>query len=72
MQFHIEIDENKIDKWVSDEDEQWEFSKQYSSVQDKSQILNGVDRHLAKHQRTANNIYRYWLKTTEWSNLIKY
>lgn len=71
MQFHIEIDEPKINNWVNDEDEQWEVAKQYNSVQDKFQILNEIPSNLKKHQSTANSIYSNWLKTTEWSEVIK-
>ena len=72
MQFHIEIDENKVNLWVQDHDEQWlEAQQKYDSVQNKSQILDGIKPHLEKHQTTANSIYSNWLKTTEWSELIK-
>lgn len=72
MQFHIEIDINKIHSWVNDDDEKWVSARQkYDSVQDKTQILNGISDNITKHQQTANNIYSNWLKTTEWSELIK-
>lgn len=72
MQFHIEIDEKKIDSWVRDEDIDWKNArKQYPTVQDKFQILNGSKYNLDKHQKTANSIYKNWLKTTEYSDLIR-
>ena len=68
MQFHIEINETKIDSWVNDDDPKWAQARQlYESVQDKITMLNGIPFHLSKHQATADNIYRNWLKTTEWT-----
>jgi len=68
MQFHIEINEAKIDSWVYEDDNKWaEARTQYDSVQDKISILNGIPFHLAQHQATADCIYKNWLKTTEWS-----
>lgn len=71
MQFHIEINEAKIDSWVNDDDDKWaEARQQYNSVQDRDTILNGIPAYLIKHQATADSIYRNWLKTTEWANKI--
>ena len=68
MQFHIEINEHKIDSWVNDDDDKWSQARQlYESVQDKITMLNGIPYHLSKHQSTADNIYRNWLKTTCWA-----
>ena len=70
MQFHIEIDEVKIDSWVHDDDDAWAAARQqYDSVQDKISILNGIPYHLAQHQATADCIYRNWLRTTEWNSV---
>ena len=63
MQFHIEIDEDKIFYWVSEDDEKWAQSRaNYKSVQEKFEILSGVGPNLIKHQKTADNIYSNWLK----------
>ena len=63
MQFHIEIDEDKIFYWVSEDDEKWAQSRaNYKSVQEKFEILSGVGLHLLQHQKTADNIYSNWLK----------
>lgn len=68
MQFHIEINEVKIDSWVNDDDPKWADARQlYESVQDKITILNGIPFHLERHQATADSIYKNWLKTTPWS-----
>lgn len=68
MQFHIEIDIPKIYSWVKDDDSSWETARNtYESAQSKEQILAGIDSNLSKHQKTADNIYTHWLKTTEWA-----
>ena len=68
MQFHIEINENKIDSWVSEDDPKWSEARTlYESVQDKITMLNGIPYYLNKHQSTADNIYKNWLKTTPWA-----
>jgi hypothetical protein len=73
MQFHIEIDEKKVNVWVSDEDdESWINSrKQYDSVQNKDEMLNDIPLYIEKHKQTADNIYTKWLSTTEWFELLK-
>ena len=71
MQFHIEINEAKIDSWVNDDDDKWiEARQKYDSVQDRDTILKGIPAYLSKHQATADSIYCNWLKTTEWANKI--
>ena len=68
MQFHIEINEVKIDSWVYEDDDKWALARQqYESAQDKITILAGIPYHLAQHQATADCIYTKWLSTTEWS-----
>ena len=72
MQFHIEINENKIDSWVNEDDPKWADARSlYDSVQDKITMLNGIPFHLEQHQATADSIYTNWLRTTEWhSNTV--
>jgi len=68
MQFHIEIDIAKINSWVKEDDSSWEHARNtYESAQSKEQILENVSHNLQKHQKTADNIYTHWLKTTEWA-----
>lgn len=68
MQFHIEIDIDKINSWVNDDDDNWTSARQqYTTAQDKNTILNGIDSFLHKHQQTADKIYQNWLKTTDWA-----
>jgi len=71
MQFHIEINEAKIDSWVHEDDPMWADARnRYDSVQDKIAMLSGIPFHLTQHQATADCIYTNWLKTTEWADLI--
>lgn len=71
MQYHIEIDEKKLDFWVSDKDSNWEQAqKTYDSVQNKEQMLRGKDIYLSNHKKTANKIYKNWLKTTVWNEFL--
>ena len=62
MQFHIEIDEKKLDFWTDDKDPNWEkLSKEHVTVQNKEQMLDGSTHYLKKHQETANTIYSKWV-----------
>ena len=71
MQFHIEINEDKIDSWVHEDDDKWaEARQQYDSVQDKISMLSDIPYYLAQHQATADHIYTNWLHTTEWANSV--
>jgi len=71
MQFHIEINEAKIDSWVHDDDLKWaEARQQYDSVQDKISILGSIPYYLARHQATADRIYTNWLRPTEWNSVV--
>ena len=71
MQFHIEMDEVKAREWAEDEDPKWAAARaQYVSVQDRDSILNGIEPHLTQHQATADHIYRTWLKTTDWAEIL--
>lgn len=68
MQFHIEIDETKIDTWVAEDDDKWaEARSLFESAQSRQTILNRTAKHIADHKRTADHIYTHWLSTTEWA-----
>lgn len=73
MQFHIEIDDKKLNHWVSYEDKKWDYAKEkYSTVQNKEEMLKGKDIYLQKHKLTADNIYTKWLESTEVYEKILY
>jgi GMP synthase-like glutamine amidotransferase len=67
MQFHIEMDINKCESWVRDDDDLWKTARdQYDTVQNNETILGGIAPYLLQHQKTAQNIYSHWLSSTEW------
>lgn len=67
MQFHIEMDQDKLREWAADEDPLWKSARDsWPTVQDSRGLLDGIERHLAQHQIMADHIYRRWLSTTEW------
>ena len=70
MQFHIEIDENKTQQWVADPDPQWDSVQHWESVQNREQILAGIEPHLPAHQAMARSIYTRWLRDTCWSRQL--
>ncbi len=72
MQFHIEIDEKKLNFWTSDKDPNWERAiVKYGSVQDSYEMLEGAKSFLEKHKKTADNIYKHWLSTTDLFGILK-
>jgi GMP synthase-like glutamine amidotransferase len=50
MQFHIEVDEEKLGRWSLDANEPA-----------RAAMLAGVATHLEAHQRVAGQVYRAWL-----------
>ena len=67
MQFHIEIDQRKIDNWVAEDDDKWAQARGlFESAQSRQTILDSTANYIVKHQRTADHIYSHWLSTTEW------
>lgn len=71
MQFHIEIDEDKMTRWVSEADDKWTAAQQlYQTVQGRIDMLAGLPYYLSQHQATADRIYRRWLSTTPWQDLL--
>ena len=71
MQFHIEMDEIKAQEWVSEDDPKWAAARaQYHTVQDSETILAGIEPYLARHQHTADHIYRCWLSPTPWGSKL--
>lgn len=71
MQFHIEIDQTKIDSWVAEDDPKWAGARSlFESVQSRQTILNRTAQHIEQHQRTADHIYQHWLSTTDWAGNV--
>jgi GMP synthase-like glutamine amidotransferase len=63
MQFHIEIDEAKLRRWLDDGDPAWAqaLTLHASSVQDKATILAHAKQRLQMHQRLADRLYGRWI-----------
>jgi hypothetical protein len=63
MQFHIEIDEQKLQRWLDDGDPAWPqaLQRHSPSVQDKDTILSQARSRMQAHQRLADRIYGRWL-----------
>jgi len=58
MQFHIEIDDEKLRRWSLAE------PQPHATVQSGQAMREGVAVHLAEHQALADRIYRRWLGAT--------
>jgi hypothetical protein len=63
MQFHIEIDAPKLDRWLMEEDPQWAEARAShpASVQDEAGIRDGVSSHMGAHHALAEHVYGRWL-----------
>jgi len=63
MQFHIEIDEAKLQRWLDEGDPAWAeaLAQHAGSVQDKATILAHVAQRLLAHQRLADRLYGRWI-----------
>lgn len=69
MQFHIEIDQDKIDSWVAEDDDKWAQARGlFESAQSRQTILDRTHLHIQQHQRTADHIYSHWLSMTDWAD----
>ena len=56
MQFHIEINETKIDTWVAEDDAKWaEARSLFESAQSRQTILDRTAQHISAHNRTADH-----------------
>lgn len=62
MQFHIEVDLEKIGAWVGDSDPDWEEAIQkWGTVQDAEEIAGMAKKYIEHHQATANTVYSKWI-----------
>lgn len=68
MQFHIEVDRAKVERWTTDTCPDWAAAQgSVDTVQGAGAILEGIGVWLDSHQATANHIYRRWLRSTVWT-----
>lgn len=65
LQFHVEVDAEKLSRWVLDDGERWGQAQQRhpGSVQDAAAMRRGSDTHLAAQQALADRLYSRWLQT---------
>jgi len=62
LQFHVELDDEKLQRWSGDEGPRWAAARAaHASVQSGSQMREGGSRHLASQQALADRIYARWL-----------
>ena len=64
MQFHIEIDHPKLQRWLDEGDPSWHaaLAMHAGSVQDKGAILSTASHHMSDHQALADRIYARWVR----------
>jgi len=66
MQYHIEMDVEKVEYWMSDDESEWRANRElHESVHSREKILDETKLYMDNHQKTADCIYKNWLKTTE-------
>ena len=63
MQFHIEIDLDKLHRWLALGDPGWGIARVQhgQSVQDQPSMLKDAVVHMTAHQRLADQIYTRWM-----------
>jgi GMP synthase-like glutamine amidotransferase len=69
LQFHLEIDDEKLRVWAAEESVEWrEAQRAHRSVQDGPTLLAQSADYMAAHQRLADRIYQRWLAPTGWAD----
>jgi GMP synthase (glutamine-hydrolysing) len=62
MQFHVELDEEKLERWSREEGPRWAVAlAAHGSVQSGPQMRQGGVGQLATQQALADRIYAHWL-----------
>lgn len=63
MQFHVELDAEKLGRWVQDDGERYHAAlRMHSSVQTREAMRAGQHSHLQAHQALAERLYLRWLQ----------
>jgi len=62
MQFHVEIDEPKLQRWLDDGDPSWAgaLERHPDTVQSKEDILSDAKHRMGPHQELADAVYGRW------------
>lgn len=65
MQFHVEVDAEKLSRWVLDDGERYRqaLRQHPGSVQDAAAMQRGGAAHLAAQQALADRLYSRWMQT---------
>ncbi len=61
MQFHVELDAEKLDRWARDADLQDDAAQRLPSVQSPATMRAGINTQLVAQQVLADRIYTRWL-----------
>jgi GMP synthase (glutamine-hydrolysing) len=61
MQFHVELDAEKLNRWLSEPGERYRLARRHSSVQGPAEMRRGAARYLAVQQALADHIYARWI-----------
>ena len=62
MQFHIEVDADKVLRWAEAGDPKWADARaRHPSVQDRDALVAGIPTWIEAHQRLADRVYETWL-----------
>jgi GMP synthase (glutamine-hydrolysing) len=71
LQFHLEIDDEKLRVWAADQSGPWrEAQRAHASVQDGPTMLEQSAVHMAANQRLADRIYQRWLGSSCWAGRV--
>jgi GMP synthase (glutamine-hydrolysing) len=63
MQFHIEIDTGKVERWMQDAGDDWLRSMEtHVTVQGPQALRAGLAQHLRAHQALADQLYGRWIE----------
>lgn len=63
LQFHIEVDRDKVERWSHEDGPRWRQALRQSprTVQHGGAMRTGLALHLAQHQALADRLYSRWL-----------
>lgn len=63
MQFHVEVDAEKVARWSREEGPRWRLARarHAATVQDGAAIRDGIGSELPRHQALADRLYARWL-----------
>jgi len=61
LQFHIEVDVDKVTHWSSEDSAEWrQLQQEHATVQDGEALRGGLRVHLTDHQTLADRLYATW------------